>query len=310
MKLPQNPKTAFPYVFLLAILLGLNTIVSRSALESTSPFTLNAVRVFITSAIYLIAFAVVPNWRWPRDPIVWLQAGIWGIIGFALPLTAFMHVLQYFSSGVTSLFGTTSPVIVAILSHFLLEDERLNLPKIAGSLIAFIGVAIILMSGETGLGSLATPDWRGYVWVVIGVLSGASGVVYSRLFLRNMDTIQATGIRTLVASVILIALAWVTGNANLQPILNGETLLSLVYLASAGTFFAFILEFRIIQWFGAGPASQMSYMLPPVATSLGVIFLDEKISITFLTGMVIIFAGLFLLNSRGKGNHPARPLST
>jgi drug/metabolite transporter (DMT)-like permease len=306
----KTPKYAFPYVFLFAALLGFNSIISRSALQSISPYTLNAVRVIITAFIYLAAFAVLPSWRWPRDPMVWLQAGLWGIIGFALPLTAFMNVLRYFSAGVTSLLGTTSPVIVAILSHFLLKDERLNLTKVLGSLIAFIGVSIILLSGETGLGSLSQPDWRGYVWVAVGVFSGASGVVYSRLFLRKMDTIQATGIRTLVACVALVGLAWGTGNMNLQPILRPQILLSLVYLASVGTFFAFILEFRIIQWFGAGPASQMSYLLPPVATSLGVIFLNEEVNLVFFLGMAVIFAGLFLVNSRNNNTFPSRPIIT
>lgn len=289
-------KTAMIPVFLLAVLLGSNTVIARAAMQSVSPYALNAARVSLTALIYLISFALIPGWRWPRDLSVWLQAGLWGIFGFALPLTAFMHVLTYFSSGVTSLFGTLSPVVVAILAHFLLQDERLTLLKIAGSLIAFGGVAIILFSGETGLGGLVQADPRGYLWAAVGVLSGSGSVVYSRRFLSNMESIQATGIRTVVAAPILIAVAIFTGNFQFQPLLHGGNLLGLIYLASIGTFVIFILEFHVIQSFGAGPASQMNYLLPPIATGLGVLFLGEQISLVFVTGMLVIFIGLFLVN--------------
>jgi drug/metabolite transporter (DMT)-like permease len=82
--------------------------------------------------------------------------------------------------------------------------------------------------------------------------------------------------------------------------------MSLVYAAIFGTFSGMLLNFYIIKTYGATPASQVSYVIPVVATGLGAIFLGERITPGMLVGMAIIFAGITLLNWRRTRAVPAR----
>jgi len=79
-------------------------------------------------------------------------------------------------------------------------------------------------------------------------------------------------------------------------------LLAVLYAAAAGTFLAFLLYLTVVQRFGATVASQAEYIVPLIASGLGVVFLGERITPTMLLGMAVIFAGLAVFDRAGKKN--------
>lgn len=292
------------YVLLTGALLGSTLVLSRFGLGQFDAMSYVSLRLVLASVVFLIAYFVFRVRPWPRDPKLWLAAGIFGLVSTAITMTAFTNSLKYQSSGITSLLTTLSPIITGLLAQIFLKDERLNRLRLIGAVIAFGGAALLLVRGENGLSEFTRADWRGYAWALLGVFTNSVGLVYARRYLRDVDSFVVTSIRVMVAAVTVVLITGLTSGFDFSRV-EVSGMLAAVYAAAAGTFFAFLYYLKAVQKFGATVASQVEYVVPMVATSLGVLLLNERVTAAMLVGMAVIFVGLAIFD-RGK-EAPVKP---
>jgi drug/metabolite transporter (DMT)-like permease len=79
-----------------------------------------------------------------------------------------------------------------------------------------------------------------------------------------------------------------------------KPILSVVFLGVVGTAFAYLLFYTIIAGAGAGYASFVTYLVPPVALAYGAVFLNESIGWAAIAGLVLILAGVSLGTGRRR----------
>ncbi len=285
-------------VLLLGFFYGSTIVVSRFSVGQYDPRTYISLRLLLAAACHVGVYAFSRQRRWSRDRGLWWRAGLLGVIGTALPMTAVVSSLQYLSSGVASLLLTLNPVIVVVLAQFFLRDEKLTWLKSAGVAVAFSGAGLLFLRGETGLSTFAETDWHGYAWVAVGVLAGGGAAVYARRFLRTGDAWDVASIRMVTAAAVLLPIVALTVGFDMSNV-TAIGYAGLLYAALTGTFGGMWLSFYLIKQYGATVASQTTYVIPIISTVLGAVALGEQISGTMLAGMAIIFAGLTLLNWRG-----------
>lgn len=286
------------FVFVPGLLLGSTLVFTRFSLGQFAPLAQVAFRLGLTALVFVAAYGIFRVRAWPQDRSLWVRSAILSLIGTVVTMCSYTNSLRYQSSGVTSLLVTLSPIVTAIMAHFLLKDGSLNVQRVLGAVLAFAGAGLLLLRGETGLVELTQADWRGYAWAMLGVVSNSAGLVYARRYLNTADPFVVTSIRILVGAVVVAAIAGLTVGYDLsQARLSG--FLALVYAAVVGTFFAFLFYLTAVQRYGATVASQTEYVVPLAATLLGVLLLGEQVTATMAAGMLVIFAGLALFD-RGR----------
>ena len=74
----------------------------------------------------------------------------------------------------------------------------------------------------------------------------------------------------------------------------------LVILGVLGTGVAYVLNYQIITNEGATTASTVTYLLPVVAIVLGLLVLNESITVITLAGIALVLAGVALTRRRAK----------
>ena len=74
--------------------------------------------------------------------------------------------------------------------------------------------------------------------------------------------------------------------------------LAIVVLGAAGTGLALIINFRLISTEGATAASVVTYMVPIVALTLGILALSEPARTTLPFGAAVILVGVALVRYR------------
>lgn len=288
------PLQALPFIVLVGTIYGSNMVVSRFSLGQYAPLTLVSLRMLIASVIYFAVYAIRPERRFPSDTSLWAKAGLSGILSTAIPLSGFIAAMQYISSGMTGLLDTLVPVSVALLAHFLV-GEKMTYSRALGTLIAFAGAGMLYIRGESGVADFVRADWRGYALAGIAILSSALGIIYGRHYLRDYNVVDVSAMRMIVATIVMLPVTWFISGYDLSRV-NIIGVGTLIYLASVGTFVAFMLDFFILKRFGAVPASLSIYVIPVAAITLGALVLREQVSTTMLLGMAIIFVGLILVN--------------
>jgi drug/metabolite transporter (DMT)-like permease len=210
-------------------------------------------------------------------------------------MTAIVSSLQYQSSGITGVLITTSPAITVLMAHFLLPDEPLTRQKALGVATALAGALFLALLGESGLPDVSRADPIGYILVVAAMIFGSSATIYARRYMRSYDAIDVNSVRLLSAAVVIMPLSLVLVGFDLSGV-DRQGYAALVYAAIVGTFFGLMLAFYNIQRFGATASAMAAYIIPIVATIGGVVLLGETITTGMLFGMVLILAGVALIN--------------
>ncbi len=290
---------ALPYVLLLGLFFGSSLVVSRFSVGQFAPAAYIGIRMVIASLMSLGVYALVTGRRVPRDRELWKRAGLLGIFGTAVPMTCVVTSLQYQSSGVASLLLTTGPAMTVVLAHWILPDELLNKRKIFGVSLALGGALLLALSGENGLPDVARADPKGYLLVVLGMVSSSIMIIYARKYLRDYDAFDVGSVRLFSTAIAMIPFTLLTVGFDLSAV-DSAGIVGLLYAAVVGTFIGFMLSFYTIKRFGATPAVMTTYVIPIVAGVGGVLLLDEEITGIMVVGMIVIASGIALIQEYRK----------
>ncbi|MEM7117944.1 MAG: DMT family transporter [Chloroflexota bacterium] len=298
----QNNK-GLPYVLLLSLFFGTSLVSSRFGLREFSSLAFVGLRMLVSWCAFLLTFALVKQYSWPTERQIWRHGMVLGVIGTAVPMTAFITSLNYLSSGVSAIIGTIGPAITIVLAHFLLQDERLTWRKGVGVAFALGGALLLTLMGETGLDTTEAVNPLGYILVFTATISSSLSLIYARAHVRDLSAFQITSVRALTTMVITLPLAFFTIGIDFS-VVTSVGLTSLFYSALISSFAGFILALYIINQFGVATSIMTNYLVPIVASIGGALLLDERITIGMVSGMVIILIGISIINSKNQAAQP------
>src|SRR6201985_2714636 len=89
-----------------------------------------------------------------RRDAPWRSFFAMGALNNALPFTLIFWGQTHIASGLASILNATTPIWGVLVAHFLTQDERMTPRKIAGVLLGFGGVAIMI--GPSLLSNIGT----------------------------------------------------------------------------------------------------------------------------------------------------------
>jgi len=278
---------------------GSTLVASRFSVGQYDPTTYIGLRMVIASMAHLIIYWFMTGKHIPRNVELWKRASILGIFGTAIPMTSIVASLQFQSTGISSLMLTTIPAITIVLAHFLLPGETLTPRKIIGVSLALGGAVMLALSGEDGLPNITDTPPTGYILVSVAVICSAVMTIYARKYLKGYDSFDVASIRIFIAAITIMPLSLLSVGFDMSAV-TAQGYGALFYAALIGTFFGLLLSFYNIKRFGATPAAMTSYMIPIVAGVGGVVILGEEFTNTMIVGMIIIIAGVALLQEFEK----------
>ena len=125
-----------------------------------------------------------------------------GIINVAIPFFLISWGEQSIDSAVAAILDATVPLFAIVIAHLSLHDDKITLPKVAGLLLGFLGV-VVLMSKDLGApaGSLL-----GQAAVVVASVFYAGGSVYARLHTQSTHGILRS-VGPLLSSTVVMWVA-------------------------------------------------------------------------------------------------------
>ena len=172
----------------------------------------------------------------------------------------------------------------------LLPNERLTGTRLAGLVVGFGGVLVVLGIWN-GLGQ---HDLLGDLMCIAAAACYAVGFPYARRFLvmSGDSPVSLAAAQTLVGTVEVSILAFAFTAA--PQAIREDSLLALAALGALGTGIAYILNWSILRDAGATVATMITYALPVVAVVAGVVLLGEALTWNEPAGAVIIVMGALL----------------
>ena len=280
-------------LLLLAGIWGWSFLFIKVAVAGLTPSTVAALRVGLGAAV-LLGFLRARALRLPRGRQWWRHFLVVALFGSAMPFTLLAWAEQHISSALTAVLNASTPLFAALFAGLLLGD-RLRRAQVAGLVLGFVGVAVAV--------GLAVEDLTGAALggELAAVVAGAGyglAFAYSRRHLTGIPPVVAASGQLVMATVLLAPFALVTSlRQGFDP--TATRVAAIVLLGVLGTGLAYVLSYRLIADLGPTRASLVTYLIPIVAVTVGLVFLDEAFSFRLVVGGGLTIAGIALLNVAG-----------
>ncbi len=287
-------------LLLLAFIWGWSFLLIKVIVESVPPTFLAWGRIVLGLAV-ILAFLRLGRERFPQRR-TWGHLLVLGVAMSVMPFTVIAWGEEHITSALTAVLNACTPLFTAAFASWLLR-ERLRVPQVAGLAIAFGGVAVL---AGLGGGDLASSSLMGSLAVVLGASGYGFGFAYAHRFVRQLTPMQLSAGQLAAACVLLLPVAGANVAAG-SVRLHWLGLLCLFLLGTVGTGYGYLLNYRTLQESGATTASLVTYLVPIVGVSAGVLVLDEPFSYRLLLGGLIVVLGIALTQGRLLGAREPAP---
>ncbi len=287
-------------LLLLAFIWGWSFLLIKVIVESVPPTFLAWGRIVLGLAV-ILAFLRLGRERFPQRR-TWGHLLVLGVAMSVMPFTVIAWGEEHITSALTAVLNACTPLFTAAFASWLLR-ERLRVPQVAGLAIAFGGVAVL---AGLGGGDLASSSLMGSLAVVLGASGYGFGFAYAHRFVRQLTPMQLSAGQLAAACVLLLPVAGANVAAG-SVRLHWLGLLCLFLLGTVGTGYGYLLNYRTLQESGATTASLVTYLVPVVGVSAGVLVLDEPFSYRLLLGGLIVVLGIALTQGRLLGAREPAP---
>ena len=227
---------------------------------------------------------------------------IMGATGIALPNSNMVFVVGHIPAGLMSVIIVTAPVITYVVA-VAIRLEILDMRRAAGVALGFVGAAVLVLPE----GSLPSPEMLPFAllafvtpaaWALTNVYADAARPKGTDSMVLAMGTMYAAAFTSFSAALITGAFEPIWQDFNI-----GNQALVFYGLITIATFFLF---FTLVSMEGAVYLAQVGYITTIMGLGWGALFYGEEPSAWVWLAVVLVFAGVALVNlGKRRGGRPA-----
>jgi drug/metabolite transporter (DMT)-like permease len=289
------------------IVWGSTYLAIRFAVETMPPFLMAGVR-FTIAGLILYAWRRLARDRGPAK-IEWRSAAI---IGFFLLVGGNGSVVwaeQRVPSGIAALIVGSAPLWMVLLDAMRPGGHRPAGRTVAGVLIGFIGIVILIGPGQI-TGTAEKMDPLGVAALLLAAFMWAVGSLYGRNAPLPRSPLLGTGMEMLAGGGMLLLLGTITGEWSQVELatISTRSWLGLAYLILFGALVGFAAYTWLLRVAPTPLVSTYAYVNPLIAILLGSLLADEVLTLRIVLSALVIVSSVALINtSKGSAIQKDKP---
>jgi drug/metabolite transporter (DMT)-like permease len=261
------------------------------AVRAFEPATLVALRLAM-AAVLLALVVLLRGQRFPTGRRFWLFGLAISIAGNCVPFWLISFGQKEIDSGLAGILMGIMPLTTMVLAHFFVRGERLNGIKVAGFLLGFIGLVVLI--GPTAL--LELQGYGSKLLYELAVLGGAICYAINAIIARHRpdaDPLVAAAGVMLMGSLIMLPVGG-PGAATQLAAAPFAPLAAMIALGIVATAIATVVFLTLVTVAGPSFTSFINYLIPVWALLMGVLFLGEEPAMSSILALVLILGGIAL----------------
>jgi drug/metabolite transporter (DMT)-like permease len=296
----------------LAFIWGSSFLLMKVGLRSLAPLQISGLRI-LSGSVVLLLLLTASGGRLPRDRRLWAHLMVTGFFLGSLPFSLFALGEERVSSALAGIGNSITPIATVLFSLLLLPVDKIAPRKVAGVLIGFVGVLVVMQPWQ----SQGRPDLLGFGMTLVAGMSYGLGWIYTRRFLGRADfgglTLPTAQVLTSAAQMLVaLTIWWLTARAHLSLAapwsVHGSTsggsvlvpLLAVLALGVFGTGIAMSFQYDVVRAAGPTVGSSVTYLIPIVSVALGVLVLGERLAWPQFVGAAVVLGAAVLIGRSGR----------
>jgi drug/metabolite transporter (DMT)-like permease len=267
-------------------------------LRDIPPFLLSSIR-FLLAGVVLLAWCL-----WKKDPMPSRKdIGRNAICGALMLFGGTVSVTwaeQYIPSSVAAIIVTSLPFWFVLLDKKQWSYYFSNKLIIAGLLVGFLGVVLLMSFGHTNTADNINSNKKlaGSLVIVAGGIAWTVGSLYSKYRPSQSSLLMNGSIQLLATGIFTAIISIAAGEPQKMDwsLVQFSSWMALLYLATMGSIVAYLSYLYLLKMRPAAQVSTYVYVNPIVALLLGAVIASEPIGWWQVIALLIILSGVFLVN--------------
>jgi drug/metabolite transporter (DMT)-like permease len=285
------------YFLLVGFLWGIPYLLMKVAVEEIPPSAIVAGRTLIGAAI-LIPVALYRK-TFKGAVLGFKFVAFYALLEMIGPWILISTAQKKIDSGLAGLLISTVPIFAAIITSLRGDHTVWQFKRMFGIVVGFIGLIAVVgiesFSGNSHPASIAM--------MILAAMGYSYAIIMVTTNLPLVDGIAINGLAMAITSIFWapLAIAQWPSQVTLKPAL------SLIALGVLCTALAFLVFFKLLVEIGPARGSLVTYLNTSVAVVLGVIVLNEPITIGLIIGLPLVLIGSFLASKKSESDIVAKP---
>lgn len=285
------------YFLLVGFLWGIPYLLMKVAVEEIPPSAIVAGRTLIGAAI-LIPVALYRK-TFKGAVLGFKFVAFYALLEMIGPWILISTAQKKIDSGLAGLLISTVPIFAAIITSMRGDHTVWQFKRMFGIVVGFIGLIAVVgiesFSGNSHPASIAM--------MILAAMGYSYAIIMVTTNLPLVDGIAINGLAMAITSIFWapLAIAQWPSQVTLMPAL------SLIALGVLCTALAFLVFFKLLAEIGPARGSLVTYLNTSVAVVLGVIVLNEPITIGLIIGLPLVLIGSYLASKKTQSDIVAKP---
>lgn len=279
------------------MLWGITYFFRKTILGDISPFLLSFLSLLISGVGLALLLRSSPR----RLVAEFLQAP-WLLLFLAglgsIAQCSMYYGLDHGSLAVTLLLERTQPLFALVLAAMLLKEHIephhrifVALALISSCFVMVDSPAALILSGVSAVGACA---------VLLASLCWASATIVGRAVMRRgtFRSQDVTILRLLLGAISLLPLVLIRGELAIIPSLSPYVLSVTALTAILGTGCGYLLYMHGLKVVDGAKAGLLEFLMPLTGILLGMLFLDERLTVTQCAAALLLTYSLLKISNR------------
>ena len=258
-------------------------VIIKAGLSEAPPLFTSALRSLVAAAPLVMVSVMLGRLAAPKDAWGWLV--LLGLASTALALGSMYLAVRHAGAAIPSVLANTQALLVApFAARFF--GEPLTREKIVALLLGFGGVALTIVPGSRGLGSL-----EGAIFALLASAGIAVGTLVQRKIGGKADFVTATTWQYIIGTFPLLAAALLTEEIAGMP-WSPAFVAGVLFLGLAGSAGASLVWFLLVQRTELVRLTSFTLLTPVFGLLLSTLLFREPVGPLNWIGLVLTIAGV------------------
>lgn len=270
---------------------GTTFISTKILLIQFSPEEILAYRFFLAFLILIVIYPKKIKVLPIKEEILFCLLGASGI---SLYYWSENLALKYTYASNVGLISSAIPIFTALIAHFVYRNEKFTINIFLGFIIAIIGISIVVYNGK-----VLKLNPKGDLMAIISAVLFS---IYSILIKKVNDKYNQLFIvrKTFFYGIITMLPILFISKVSVFRVSSLDTnlVLNLLFLSVFASVLCFLMWNKAINIIGSIKTTNYIYFVPLITMISSNIILGENISVLMLLGGALIFAGVYINQSK------------
>ena len=230
-------------------------------------------------------------------PKLWAHMFFISVLSNIGPFSLIAYGQQTISAGLSGQLNSSTAFFTVIIVALFIPQEKVSFNRIIGTIVGIVGVIITI--GYEHIFEFTESSFGQYLVLLAG-LSYAIGGIWTRIFIKDVSSTASTAVMLISSAVIITPLCFALGEFNDFDfqVFTPTIILYTLAFSIIGTGVAYLLYFKILQNAGVTNVMLVTIIIPPMTVILDALILLQFITLNQWIGLLIIIAGLLILDGR------------